>query len=214
MSKIGYIRVSTGHQNGDLQRDELDKYGCDMIFEDTQSGLTMERGGFKNVMSLAQKDDVIVVWRLDRLGRSLKDLFFVLDALRERGANVHSIKEGIFTDTVGGRLIYNLFSILAEYERELIRDRTIEGLAAARRRGRVGGRPPAVSKEDRDVAMKLIEEGFSPKEISDLLGISKATYYRMVSGEAIHISNKNRKTELAIKKKEKELEALRKKMEL
>ena len=138
---IGYARVSTGEQTLDLQLDALKAAGCGKVYRETASGAKAERLVLEDVLSYLRKGDTLVVWRLDRLGRSLKHLIEVVAGLAERGVGFKSLTEQIDTTTPGGKLIFHVFGALAEFERDLIRERTNAGLAAARARGRTGGRP-------------------------------------------------------------------------
>src|SRR5512141_528014 len=138
---IGYARVSTQDQTLDLQRDALDKLGCTRVFTDTASGAQIERRGLEEALAFMREGDTLVVWRLDRLGRSLKHLLETVSVLEQRKIGFRSITENIDTTTSGGKLIFHVFGALAEFERDLIRERTLAGLAAARARGRKGGRP-------------------------------------------------------------------------
>ena len=140
---VGYARVSTQDQTLDLQKDALKKIGCTKIFTDTASGAQAERKGLEEALEFLREGDTLVVWRLDRLGRSLKHLIETITNLNKRKIGFQSLTESIDTTTSNGRLIFNIFASLAEFERDLIRERTKAGLAAARARGRVGGRPKA-----------------------------------------------------------------------
>src|SRR6184192_924840 len=140
---IGYARVSTQDQTLDLQKDALEKIGCTKIFTDTASGATTERSGLTEALNYVREGDSLVVWRLDRLGRSLKHLIETITNLNKRMIGFQSITENIDTTTSGGKLIFHIFGALAEFERDIIRERTKAGLAAARARGRLGGRPKA-----------------------------------------------------------------------
>lgn len=137
---VGYARVSTHDQNEDLQVDALTKAGCERIFTDRISGAIVDRPGLNDALDYIRPDDTLVVWRLDRLGRSLKDLIEIVGKLDSQGIGFTSLQESIDTNTSGGRLVFHIFGALAEFERNLIRERTKAGLAAARARGRVGGR--------------------------------------------------------------------------
>jgi DNA invertase Pin-like site-specific DNA recombinase len=138
---VGYARVSTADQTLDLQKDALEKAGCDRIFTDTASGAKAERIGLDEAINYVRKGDTLVVWRLDRLGRSLPHLIETITGLNNRGIGFKSITESIDTTTSGGKLIFHIFGALAEFERDIIRERTQAGLTAARARGRKGGRP-------------------------------------------------------------------------
>ncbi|WP_013325775.1 recombinase family protein [Gloeothece verrucosa] len=179
---IGYARVSTDDQNLNLQRDALLSAGCTKIYEDRLSGVKVARPGLQQALSVARSGDVLVIWRLDRLGRSLKDLIQTMETLEERGIELHSLSESITTTTSGGRLIFHLFGALAEFERNLIKERTSAGLKAARARGRKGGRPKALEPNKRKLAVKLYKEGqHTISEICQMMGISKPTLYSYVA---------------------------------
>src|SRR5438552_7799221 len=138
---IGYARVSTQEQTLDLQKDALEKIGCSKIFTDVISGAKAERKGLEEAQNFLREGDTLVVWRLDRLGRSLKHLIETITELNNRKIGFKSIQENIDTTTSGGKLVFHIFGALAEFEREIIRERTQAGLTAARARGRLGGRP-------------------------------------------------------------------------
>ena len=175
---IGYARVSTHEQDLALQTDALNKAGCERIFEDQVSGSKSERPGLKAALEYVREGDCLVAWRLDRLGRSLKDLIDVIGGLEERGIGFKSLQESIDTTTSGGRLIFHVFGALAEFERNLIRERTRAGLEAARARGRKGGRPKALDSRKIELAYRLYDERkHTIKEICQILGISKPTLY-------------------------------------
>ena len=175
---IGYARVSTIEQNASLQIDELKNAGCEKIFQDKVSGVKSERPGLQEAMEFLRKGDSLVVWRLDRLGRSLKHLIETVGELENRGIGFRSLQEAIDTTTSGGRLIFHIFGALAEFERNLIRERTMAGLKAARARGRIGGRPRALDANKTRLAYQLYDEKkHTVKEICQLLSISKPTLY-------------------------------------
>lgn len=176
---IGYARVSTLDQNLGLQRDALQKAGCERIFEDHISGASTERPGWAKAAAALREGDTLVVWRLDRLGRSLKHLIDTVNELHARGIGFKSINENIDTTTPGGRLVFHIFGALAEFERELIRERTHAGLAAARARGRKGGRPKKLTKRQVAMALRMLENpGQSVSEAAEALGVSRSTLYR------------------------------------
>lgn len=176
---IGYARVSTQDQTLDLQRDALTKAGCSKIFTDTVSGAATERPGLSEALQFVRDGDILVVWKLDRLGRSLKHLIETVMALNERGIGFRSITESIDTTTPGGKLIFHVFGALAEFERDLIRERTQAGLSAARARGRHGGRPRKLDAKKTDLLQKLYQDKTTPIQvILETLHISKATLYR------------------------------------
>jgi DNA invertase Pin-like site-specific DNA recombinase len=179
---IGYARVSTDDQNLDLQRDALRQAGCDKIYTDRQSGASAERAGLTTALEVVRSGDTLVVWRLDRLGRSLKDLIRLVERLEQRGVGLKSLQENLDTTTSGGRLVFHLFGALAEFERNLIRERTQAGLSAARARGRQGGRPKMLDAEKRQLARRLYHEReHSVAEICRLMGISKSTLYNYLA---------------------------------
>src|SRR5918998_3615295 len=155
---IGYARVSTYDQTLHLQQDALTKAGCNKIFTDTASGAKAERKGLEEALSYIRAGDTLVVWRLDRLGRSLRDLIATMTMLEERGIGFKSITENIDTTTSGGKLIFLIFGALAVFERNLIREQTQAGLTAARARGRRGGRPRALTPEQQRIAQALYDD--------------------------------------------------------
>jgi DNA invertase Pin-like site-specific DNA recombinase len=156
--KIGYARVSTTEQNLNLQRDALKAAGCKKIIEDTASGGKVQRDGLERVRELLRPGDVLAVWRLDRLGRSLHDVILLGRKLDEMGVGLMSVQEKIDTSSSGGRLVFHMFGALAEFERNLVRERTQAGLNAARARGRKGGRPKVLEPAKRQLAVKLYAE--------------------------------------------------------
>ncbi len=175
---IGYARVSTDDQNLALQRDALAAAGCEKVYEDRTSGAKAERPGLALALEVARAGDTLVVWRLDRLGRSLKDLIALAEGLDKRGVGLKSLKEALDTTSSGGRLVFHMFGALAEFERDLTRERTRAGLTAARARGRLGGRPKRLTPEKRRLAVQLYRaREHSIAEICRLMGISKPTLY-------------------------------------
>ena len=176
--QIGYARVSGVEQNIDLQIDALKKAGCKKLFSDKMSGARSDRPGLAEAIAYGRQGDVLVVWRLDRLGRSLPHLIATIHDLEQRGIGFRSLTEAIDTTTTGGKLVFHIFSALAEFERNLIRERTRAGLAAARQRGRVGGRPRSMTNEKIRAAKKMLAEGTPPKEVADVVGVSVPTLYR------------------------------------
>ncbi len=181
---IGYARVSTHDQTLNLQQDALTKAGCTKIFTDTASGAKTEREGLEHALSYVRKGDTLVVWRLDRLGRSLPHLITTMTDLEERGIGFKSLTENIDTTTSGGKLIFHIFGALAEFERNLIRERTQAGLAAARARGKKGGRPKALTDRQISIAQSLyVDRKASVQEICRTLKISRATLYRVLESE-------------------------------
>jgi DNA invertase Pin-like site-specific DNA recombinase len=178
---IGYARVSTQDQTHDLQEDALEKAGCDRIFTDTVSGAKAERTGLDKAMSHLREGDTLVVWRLDRLGRSLKHLIETITTLNSQGIGFKSITEAIDTTTSGGKLVFHIFGALAEFERDIIKERTRAGLIAARARGRKGGRPKALNLKTIQQAQTLYNaRTITIDEICRTLNISRATLYRYI----------------------------------
>jgi DNA invertase Pin-like site-specific DNA recombinase len=178
---IGYARASTSEQTLHLQRDALDKIGCSKIFTDTASGAKPERTGLNEALEYVREGDTLVVWRLDRLGRSLKHLIEAITDLNNRKMGFKSITESIDTTTSGGKLIFHIFGALAEFERDIIRERTNAGLQAARARGRKGGRPKSLTGKKQGMAQELYNNKTnSIREICKTLNISRATLYRYI----------------------------------
>jgi DNA invertase Pin-like site-specific DNA recombinase len=179
--RIGYARVSTAEQNLDLQRDALKRAGCEKIIEDTASGRKMHRSGLERVQELLRPGDVLAVWRLDRLGRSLRHLIDLIAELEDQGIGFQSVTEAIDTTTPGGKLVFHIFGALAEFERNLIRDRTHAGLAAARARGRKGGRRKKLSDKQSALLVELYRrKKDSIDEICKIFSISRPTLYKYV----------------------------------
>jgi DNA invertase Pin-like site-specific DNA recombinase len=179
--KIGYARISTTDQNLDLQIDALKKAGCEKIIKDEISGSLSERPGLEELKKIIRKGDEIIVWRLDRLGRGLKHLIALINEFQESGVSFHSLTESINTGNSTGKLIFHIFGALAEFERNLILERTRVGIEAARARGRQGGRPKKLDKDKRKLAIDLYEsKKHSLKQICNTLGISKPTLYKYI----------------------------------
>lgn len=177
--RIGYARVSTADQNPDLQEDALQKAGCEKIFRDVASGAVDSRRGLAEAIDYARDGDTLVVWKLDRLGRSLKHLIETVNGLAARKIGFQSLRESMDTTTSGGKLIFHVFGALAEFERELIRERTQAGLRAARARGRNGGRPAKMDARKISIARALMENpNASITDVCDTLRVSRATLYR------------------------------------
>ena len=176
---LGYARVSTQDQDPSFQLDALKAAGCIKVFQDRASGSLDRRPQLDRLMDQLRPGDTIVVWRLDRLGRSLKHLIALIEDLAEKGVGFRSLNEAIDTTTAGGKLIFSIFGALAEFERSLIRERTVAGLAAARARGRVGGRPPVMTPEKVKVARQLYDaQDLTVEEIAKTIGVSRKTVYR------------------------------------
>ena len=179
--KIGYARISTQEQNLDLQNDALTAAGCEKTFHDVASGAKDERKGLAEAIEFSRKGDVLTVWKLDRLGRSLKHLIETVNQLHEKGVGFASLQESIDTTTSGGKLIFHVFGALAEFERELIRERTKAGLKAARARGRKGGRKEKLNAKQIEMAKAMVNDPNIPiSAICETFKISKPTLYRYV----------------------------------
>jgi DNA invertase Pin-like site-specific DNA recombinase len=181
--RLGYARVSTLDQDPALQQDALLKAGCQQIFVDKASGKLESRPALDELLGQARPGDTVVVWRLDRLGRSLRHLLETVTELERRGVAFISVTENIDTSTPGGRLVFHLFGALAEFERDLIRERTEAGLAAARARGRRGGRPTVWTEAKLRTARAMRQQGDDVSTIARVLGVSRASVYRVLSPE-------------------------------
>lgn len=178
---LGYARVSTKDQNIDGQQDALTSVGAERIFADTITGTARSRPELDRLLSELRNGDVVVVTKYDRLARSLKDLLEIVEQIQAKGAGFRSLGEDIDTTTPAGRLIFHVFASIAQFERERIVERTKEGLAAARKRGRVGGRPPALSPAQKTEAKRMRDEEHRPiPEIADLFKVSDKTIRRVV----------------------------------
>ena len=185
--RIGYARVSSQDQNPDLQLDALRAAGCKRIFVETASGAQRDRPELAAALSYMRSGDSLVVWKLDRLARSLKDLVEIIDDLQKRGVGFRSLTEAIDTTSTGGRLVFHIFGALAEFEHSLIRERTIAGLAAARARGRRGGRKLAMSKTDvRKAAAMLSDPAITKTEVARHFGVSRVTLNAALAREGFN----------------------------
>jgi len=182
---IGYCRISTDTQNDELQLQALKDAGCEKIFSDVASGSKSDRSGLRECIEFARSGDVIVAWKLDRIGRSLKDLIETVNTLKSRDIGLKVLTQNLDTTTPSGMLIFHVFGAIAEFEKSLIQERTAAGLKMARSRGRLGGRPKALDKKQVAVAESLYEDGkTSVSQICKTLGISRATFYRNISLKA------------------------------
>jgi DNA invertase Pin-like site-specific DNA recombinase len=183
---IGYARVSTQDQNPQLQLDALASASCEQVFHETATGTLRERPQLTACLRTLRKGDALVVWKLDRLARSLKDLVEIVHDLNQRGIGFRSLTESIDTTSSGGRLVFHIFGALAEFEHSLIRERTIAGLAAARARGRKGGRKPALSSADvRKAAAMLADPSITKAEVAKHFGVSRVTLNSALARAAI-----------------------------
>jgi DNA invertase Pin-like site-specific DNA recombinase len=179
---IGYARVSTLDQNLALQQDALADAGCEKIFTEQMSGAVTDRPALRDALAYARSGDTLVVWKLDRLARSMKQLIETIEKLRVRSIGFRSLTESIDTTTPQGLLVFHMFSALAEFERSLIHERTRAGLAAVRRLGRTGGRPPKLTEDDLEAARALLANpDIGVTQIAHRLGVSPATLYRYMS---------------------------------
>ena len=181
--KIGYARVSTGLQNLNLQEDRLNQYGCEKIFSDHISGAKSKRPGLDRAIEFARSGDTIVVWRLDRLGRNMADLITLVNELNNRGVSFHSLEENITMDKSSstGQLLFHLFAAFAEFERNLILERSSAGRIAARARGRYGGRPEKLNNKDLKLLKTLYDNGTPIKTIAEQWQVSRTTIYRYLN---------------------------------
>ena len=178
MSIIGYARVSTKDQNLNLQIDALEKYGVDRIYSEKLSGTKFDRPELIEMLKYVREGDTVVVWKLDRIGRSMKDLINIVSEFQNRGINFVSLKENIDTSNATGKLIFNIFASLAEFERDIISERTRAGLESAKMRGRLGGRPKK-EYENVKLALKMHDSKlYSIDEIIKATGLSRASLYR------------------------------------
>jgi DNA invertase Pin-like site-specific DNA recombinase len=182
MARIGYGRVSTSDQHAESQHDALTEAGCEIIFIDNgSSGVKASRPELDKALAYLRQDDTLVITKLDRLGRSVRNLVELIADLGRRGVDLVVLGQGIDTSTPGGKLMFHVLASIAEFERDLIAERTREGLRAARARGRVGGRRPSYSEEQARQAKRMHGEGeLSAEEIGQVLGVSRATIYRML----------------------------------
>lgn len=181
---IGYMRVSTGEQSLYLQRDALDRAGCERVFDDVCSERATERRGLGNALDIARDGDTLVVWKLDRIGRSLPHVVGLVGDLQKRGIGLKVLTGDIDTTTATGRLVFGIFATLAEFERDLIHERTMAGLAAARARGRAGGRPRVMTKQKLKAAMALMaDRDNAARDVAAQLGISVSTLYAYVDAK-------------------------------
>lgn len=191
--KFGYARVSTRDQNLDLQVDQLQQAGCDQVLQETASGAKSERPVLRRLLEQMRTGDVLVIWKLDRLGRSLRDLVDLVNTLMEKDVGLKSLHDPIDTTSSQGRLVFNIFASLAEFERDLIIERTQAGLSAARARGRKGGRPKGLSASAQKKAVAaeaLYKEGhLSVNEIAENLGVSKATLYKYLRHRGVEVGS-------------------------
>lgn len=177
---FGYARTSTKRQHLTMQIDELKKYGVDEIITDQVSGTKISREGLDELLIKLRKDDTLVVYKLDRLGRTMYQLVNLMNEFKKEGINFVSIKDGIDTSTLTGRFMFNIMGAVAEMEREVINERVRSGVASAKARGRSGGRKKAHDKDKINTALRMVQDGYSKKEICESLGIARTTLYRYI----------------------------------
>ena len=190
--KIGYIRTSKKDQNPELQRRDLLAAGCEKIFEEQISSRKADRPELRAAIEFCREGDEFVVWKLDRFGRSLQELIELVGVLKERDIEFVCLRESIDTTTAGGRLVYHMFGAVAEFERDLILERTMAGLEAAKARGRHGGRPRALDEGKAKLAQRLKNEGeHSVEEICSMLGVGRSTLYRYLSENGNDVGNRD-----------------------
>jgi DNA invertase Pin-like site-specific DNA recombinase len=182
---IGYARVSKDDQNLDLQLDALKQAGCERLFSDRVSGAAAVKTDLEDALAYLREGDTLVVWKLDRLGRTVKGLVELVDLLKDRGIQFRSLTDGIDTSTPAGRFFFHMMAALAEMERDLIRERTTAGLAAARARGRKGGRKSKLDDAKLDAARKLLTAGTPAVDVAKTLGVGRATLYRRLGGRPL-----------------------------
>ena len=181
---IGYMRVSTGEQGLDLQRDALGRAGCERVYEDVCSGRATERPGLAQALEVARDGDALAVWKLDRIGRSLPHVVGLVGDLQKRGVGLKVLTGDVDTTTATGRLVFGIFATLAEFERDLIHERTMAGLAAARARGRAGGRPRVMTKQKLKAAMAMMaDRENAARDVAKQLGVSVSTLYAYVDAK-------------------------------
>lgn len=198
--KIGYARVSTHDQDLSLQLDALQQNGCEKIFEEKVTGTTKERPQLQQLLDQLRPEDIVVIWKLDRLARSLQDLVSLVNQIRDKGASLQSLNDQIDTTSAQGKFTFHIFAALSEFERDIISERTKAGLAAARARGRKGGRPKGLSRKAQHtavVAERLYLEGqLSVKEICEQLAISRGTLYKYLRYQGVEIGEHRKKKKM------------------
>jgi DNA invertase Pin-like site-specific DNA recombinase len=189
--KIGYARVSTADQHLRMQEDALKSAGCEEVFTDIISGVKTERPGLEKALAYLRDNDTLVIWKLDRLGRSIQHLIQTVKSLQERNIGLQSLQENMDTSTSGGKLIFHIFGALAEFERDLIKERTQAGLKAARARGKMGGWPPLLDKRQINRMLELYDEGKSTvAEICKLHDISRPSFYNYLKKKKVKMAEK------------------------
>jgi len=187
--KVGYARVSTADQYLRMQEDVLKHAGCDEIFTDIISGVKSQRPGLDEVLNYLREGDTLIVWKLDRLGRSIQHLIHTVTCLMDKKIGFESLQENIDTSTSGGKLIFHIFSALAEFERDLIQERTQAGLKAARARGKMGGRPPLLDNRQINRMVEMYDEQKNTvAEICKIYNISRPSFYNYLKNKKIELA--------------------------
>jgi DNA invertase Pin-like site-specific DNA recombinase len=185
MAIVGYIRVSTHEQNLDLQIEAMEKHGYDMLYQEMVSGAKADRPEFEKCLNYLRKGDTLVVWRLDRFGRTLRKTLELVEQLEEKGVEFKSLQDNFDTSTASGRMFFHLCAVFAEYERNIMLERTYAGLAAAKAQGRVGGRKPSMNKKKIAEAVDLHKKGVSAKQIAQMMKCSKSTVFKYLQQEKL-----------------------------
>ncbi|MDR4942996.1 recombinase family protein [Bacillus wiedmannii] len=186
---FGYARVSTKKQSLDMQLDELKRYGCEEIITEKESGAKKDRKELQLLLSKLRKDDTLVVYKLDRLGRTMHQLVNLLQEFNEKGIHFVSIKDGIDTSTTMGRFLFHIFGAMAEMEREVINERVISGVAAAKARGREGGRKKAHTPQQIQGMMEMLDAGKTKVEVCEMFDVARATLYRYIREREMSLKN-------------------------
>lgn len=189
---IGYARVSTAEQNLDLQLEALKKVGCEKFYQDQLSGVRLNRPGLEAALNDVRKEDTLVVWKLDRLGRTVKGLIELVNQLHEKGSHFKSITDNIDTSSTAGRFFFHVMASLAQMERELTIERTKAGLAAAKAKGRIGGRQRKMTDRKIEAAKQLLLSGTPPRDVAENLGVSVPTLYRWIPASLLELGARSR----------------------
>lgn len=187
---VGYARVSTADQNLDLQLSSLENVGCEKIYQDQISGTKIKRPGLELALEVLRKNDTLVVWKLDRLGRTVKGLIDLVNQLHQNGIHFRSLTDNVDTSAPSGRFFFHVMASLAQMERELMTERTKAGLAAAKAKGRVGGRKRKMTQSKIDSAKQLLANGTPPRDVAQNLGISVPTLYRWLPASTLGLEDK------------------------
>ena len=188
---VGYARVSTADQNLDLQLSALDNVGCEKVYQDHISGTKTKRPGLELALEVLRKDDTLVVLKLDRLGRTVKGLIDLVNQLHQKGIHFRSLTDNVDTSTPSGRFFFHVMASIAQMERELMAERTKAGLAAAKAKGRIGGRKRKMTQSKIDSAKQLLANGTPPKDVAQNLGVSVPTLYRWIPATDLELINRD-----------------------